>query len=105
PPPNGFPLTPGGEAAGIVEALGEGVSEFSVGDRVAYVSSLGAYATHRLMPADRIVPVPDAVSDETAAASVLAGLTVWYLLRRTFRVGKQHTALFHAAAGKVGTIA
>jgi NADPH:quinone reductase len=100
------PFTPGLEACGVVEALGEGVSDLAVGDRVAYAAPpVGAYCEQRLMPADRVVKVPDAVSDELAAAMMLKGMTSQYLLRRTYRVKAGDTILFHAAAGGVGLIA
>jgi len=100
------PFTPGLEASGVVEALGEGVSELSVGDRVAYAAPPpGAYSEQRLMPADRVVKLPDGVSGEIAAAMMLKGMTAQYLLRRTYRVKAGDTILFHAAAGGVGLIA
>lgn len=105
PAPAGLPLIPGGEGAGEITELGDGVTQLKVGDRVAYVTASGAYATERIMPADRVVRIPDGVDDRQAAASMLAGMTVWYLLKRTFRVEPRHTVLFHAAAGKVGSIA
>ncbi|MDH3659263.1 MAG: quinone oxidoreductase [Alphaproteobacteria bacterium] len=105
-PAPSLPFTPGLEAAGVVEAVGEGVDDLAVGDRVAYAAPpIGAYAGERLMPADKVVPVPDGVSDEQAAAMMLKGMTAWYLLRRTFPVAKGQTILFHAAAGGVGLIA
>jgi len=104
PAPNGLPLVPGNEGAGIVEGLGDGVSGFRVGDRVAYVGPLGAYAEQRLIPADRLVTIPDGVSDEQAAAMMLQGMTAEYLLRRTFAVKAGDTILCHAAAGGVGLI-
>jgi len=105
-PAPGLPFTPGLEAAGVVEAVGEGVRDLAVGDRVAYAAPpLGAYAAERLMPADKVVPVPDGVSDEQASAMMLKGMTAWYLLRRTFPVQSGQTILFHAAAGGVGLIA
>ena len=105
-PPPALPFTPGLEGAGVVEALGAGVDDLKVGDRVAYAAPpLGAYADERLMPADRLVKVPAGVSDEQAAAMMLKGLTAHYLLRRTFRVEPGQTILFHAAAGGVGLIA
>ena len=105
-PPPGLPFIPGLEGAGVVEALGDGVSDLAVGDRVAYAAPpLGAYAEERLMPADRLVKVPAGVSDDQAAAMMLKGLTAQYLLRRTFRVEPGQTILFHAAAGGVGLIA
>lgn len=96
----------GGEAAGIVEAVGEGVTRVVPGDRVAYASApLGAYATHHTVPETVLVKLPDAISYEQAAAVLLKGLTVQYLLRQTYRVQTGETILFHAAAGGVGTIA
>ena len=101
-----LPWTLGMEGAGRVEAVGEGVTEFKVGDRVAYASPpVGAYAEVRLMPADRVVALPDAIDDRTAAAMMLQGMTAQYLLRRTYRVQAGDTILLHAAAGGVGLIA
>ncbi|HEV7415431.1 MAG TPA: quinone oxidoreductase [Tianweitania sediminis] len=103
--PDGLPLVPGNEAAGVVEELGEGVTSFQVGDRVAYAAKgLGAYATERLIGADQVVKIPDGVSDEQAAAMMLQGMTVEYLLRRTYEVKPGTTVLYHAAAGGVGLI-
>ncbi len=102
-PPNAEPV-PGGEAVGIVEAVGEGVSGFAEGDRVGYTLPIGAYASHRIVPADRMMHIPEGVSDEVAAASILKGLTAHYLLTRTFAVKPEHTVLFQAAAGGVGLI-
>jgi len=94
------------EAAATVEALGEGVTGLRPGDRVAYASPpVGAYAEARLMPADRVVKLPDGITDRQAAAMMLQGMTVQYLIRRTHRVQKGETVLFHAAAGGVGLIA
>jgi NADPH:quinone reductase len=104
-PPPGLPFTPGQEAAGVVEEIGEGVSEVQVGQRVAYAGATGAYAESRLVPANRLVPLPDNILDEQAAAMMLKGMTAQYLLRRTFRVQPGLTILFHAAAGGVGLIA
>ena len=96
----------GAEAAGVVEAVGTEVSEFSVGDRVAYVhAQQGSYAEQRLMPASRCVRIPDDISDVTAAGMMLRGLTAHYLLRRTYPVQRGDTILIHAAAGGVGLIA
>ena len=104
--PQPLPLTLGSEGAGVVTAIGESVTEIAVGDRVAYAGGpLGAYATERVLPADRLVKIPAGVSDEIAAAAMLKGMTAQYLLRRTFRVGPEHVILFHAAAGGVGQIA
>ena len=105
-PPPALPFTPGLEGAGVVEAVGEGVSDLAVGQRVAYASPpIGAYAEVRLHQADRLVPLPVGIGDEQAAAMMLKGMTAHYLLRRTFRVERGQTILFHAAAGGVGTIA
>jgi NADPH2:quinone reductase len=105
PAPNGLPFTPGNEGAGIVAAVGEGVSDISVGDRVAYVGPIGAYAEERLVPAASLVKLPDPIDMRTAASMMLKGLTAQYLLRQTFVVQAGHTILFHAAAGGVGLIA
>jgi NADPH2:quinone reductase len=102
PLPSGVGL----EAAGVVEAVGPGVTNVKAGDRVAYAGGPpGAYSEVRLMPAEKLVRVPSGVSDEEAAAMMLKGLTVQYLIRRVYRVEKGETVLFHAAAGGVGTIA
>jgi NADPH2:quinone reductase len=100
-----LPFTPGSEGAGIVVAAGEGVTDFQPGERVAYAGSLGSYAEERNIPAQFLVKIPEGVSDETAAAMMLKGLTAQYLLRRTYRVEPGFTILFHAAAGGVGLIA
>ena len=93
------------EGAGVIEAVGEGVTGFAVGDRVAYAHGpLGAYAEVRNLPADRAVKLPDALSFEQGAAMMLQGLTAQYLLRRTHRVQAGETILVHAAAGGVGSI-
>ena len=95
----------GQEAAGVVTAVGPGVTTAKVGDRVAYATApLGAYAEVRNYPAEKLVPVPEGVSDEDAAASMLKGLTAWYLVRRTFKVERGQTVVVHAAAGGVGLI-
>ena len=101
-----YPAVIGMEGAGVVEAVGPGVTEVAVGDRVAYADAPpGAYAEARLMPAHRLVKLPAAISDRQAAAMMLQGMTVQYLLRRTFQVRKGDWVLFHAAAGGVGLIA
>lgn len=100
-----LPAVIGMEGAGIVDAVGEGVSEFKVGDRVAYANPIGAYATERIAPAERMVKLPGEIAFETAAAMMLQGMTVRYLFRETFRVGPETVMLFHAAAGGVGLIA
>lgn len=94
----------GSEGAGIVEALGEGVTEFKVGQRAAYASARGAFASHRVVPAAALVPVPDGISDEVAAAALLKGLTASYLLHHSHPVQAGETILVHAAAGGVGQI-
>ncbi len=98
-------LVLGSEAAGTVAALGEGVTGFAVGDRVAYTIPNGAYVSERVIEARHLVRLPDGVSDEVAAAAMLKGLTAHYLLHRSFKVEKGQTVLFHAAAGGVGLIA
>lgn len=96
----------GTEAAAVVEAVGDDVADVEVGDRVAYSGGpLGAYAERRNYPADRLVPIPEGVSDELAAAVLLKGLTAWYLLHHSYRVQPGDPILFYAAAGGVGSIA
>ncbi|PZR32083.1 quinone oxidoreductase [Caulobacter segnis] len=92
------------EAAGTVEAVGDGVTRFKVGDRVAYNGTMGAYAEAAVVPADRAVKVPDGVRLETAAAALLKGMTAEFLVRRCFHVKHSDTVLVHAAAGGVGQI-
>jgi NADPH2:quinone reductase len=99
-----LPSRLGVEAAGIVEAVGPEVDDLEVGDRVAYAGGLGAYAEASLMPASRLVRLPDDVSEELAAASLLKGLTAAYLLTRTYPVKAGDSILVHAAAGGVGLI-
>jgi NADPH2:quinone reductase len=102
PLPSGIGL----EAAGVVEAVGPGVDYLAPGDRVAYAGGPpGSYSQVRLIPADRLVKVPEGITDQQAAAMMLKGLTVQYLIRRTYRVQSGQTVLFHAAAGGVGLIA
>jgi NADPH:quinone reductase len=101
-----LPTGLGSEGAGVVEAVGPGVTHVKRGDRVAYAGGPpGSYAEVRLMPADRLVKLPDGITDRQAAAMMLKGMTVQYLIRRTYRVQPGDTALFHAAAGGVGLIA
>ena len=101
-----LPFVPGLEAAGVVEAVGDTVEGIEVGDRVAYgAGPLGAYSEARLMPADKLVRIPSGVDDRSAAAMMLQGMTVEYLLRRTYRVRAGDTIVIHAAAGGVGLIA
>lgn len=100
-----LPASIGMEGAGVIEAIGEGVMDYSVGDRVAYASPPpGSYAELRNISSDRVVKIPDAISDKTAAAMMLQGMTAQYLLRQTYRVEKGDTILMHAAAGGVGLI-
>ena len=100
-----FPFTPGSEGAGEVTAVGVGVKDVAVGDRVAYAGPIGGYAQERLIPADRLVKLPDAISYETGAAMMLQGMTVRYLIKETFPVTKDSVLLWHAAAGGIGLIA
>jgi NADPH2:quinone reductase len=100
-----LPATIGMEGSGIVLALGSNVADLAVGDRVAYAGGpIGAYATQRVIPADRLVKLPEALDFNTGAAMMLQGLTAQYLLRRTYRVQEGQTILVHAAAGGVGLI-
>ncbi|WP_029065434.1 quinone oxidoreductase [Labrenzia sp. DG1229] len=105
PAPAGLPFSPGNEGAGVVQSVGDGVTNLNPGDRVAYVGPLGAYAQERIVPADNLVVIPDGIDDKTAAGMMLKGMTAQYLLRQTFAVGPDTTLLFHAAAGGVGLIA
>jgi NADPH2:quinone reductase len=101
-----LPFTPGQEGAGVIEAVGPGVVDLRPGDSVAYAGgAVGAYAQVRIVPADRLVPLPPALDQRTAAAIMLKGLTAQYLLRQTIRVERGDTILFHAAAGGVGLLA
>ncbi len=101
-----LPCVAGNEGAGIVESVGPGVTHLKPGDRVAYTGAPpGAYAEARLFAADRLVPIPEGVSDEEAASMMLKGMTVWYLIHRTYAVKPGDTVLWHAAAGGVGLIA
>ena len=100
-----MPFIPGNEGAGEVAAVGPGVTEFKVGDRAAYASPVGSYAQERLMPVDRLVKLPSSIDYKTGAAMMLQGMTVRYLLRQTYKVGKGTTMLLHAAAGGIGLIA
>lgn len=104
PPPGGLPFVVGSEAGGEVVEVGAGVSEFQRGDRVAYSAGPGCYAAERVLAADRAVKLPGNISFEQAAGMMLKGLTVQYLLRRTFKVEKGMTVLIQAAAGGVGLI-
>ncbi len=99
-----LPAILGSEAAGVVEAVGPAVDDFRVGDRVAYAMSLGAYASHRLIAAEKLVSLPESVSDHLAASIMLKGLTARYLVRRTKRLEGGQSVLVYAAAGGVGTL-
>jgi NADPH2:quinone reductase len=103
--PQTLPFSPGNEGAGEVTAVGEGVTDLKVGDRVAYAGAIGAYATERIVPAAQLVKLPSSISYETGAAMMLQGMTVQYLLRRTYKIDKDTTLLMHAAAGGIGLIA
>lgn len=105
PAPDGLPMVLGHEAAGVVEAVGEGVTEFAQGDRIAYSNAIGAYCERRVVDAKVCVKLPDGISDSVAAAMMLKGMTARYLLRQTYPVEAGTTLLFHAAAGGVGSIA
>ena len=98
------PSTPGGEGAGIVEAIGTDVVGLKVGDRVVSQGFRGSYAELAVAPADRVVKVPDGISLDVAAAAMLQGLTAHYLVRSTFALKAGHTCVIHAAAGGVGLV-
>ncbi len=100
-----LPFIPGQEGAGVVVAVGEGVTNVKVGDRVAYTGAMGAYADERLIAADRLVKVPDNMDIRLAASMMLKGMTAYYLINQTYKVQKGDTVLIHAAAGGVGQIA
>lgn len=104
PSPVGMPFVAGNEGAGEVIAVGPGVTDIKVGDRVAYVVPLGGYAAERLLPVERAVKLPANITYEQAAAMMLKGMTAQYLINRTYKVGKGTTLLMHAAAGGVGLI-
>src|SRR5882672_6570875 len=101
PSPVGMPFVAGNEGTGEVIAVGAGVTDLKIGDRVGYVVPLGAYAAERNLPAERAVKLPAAISYEQAAATMLKGMTTCYLVRRTFEVKKGNMVLIHAAAGGV----
>jgi NADPH2:quinone reductase len=102
--PNPLPFTPGSEAAGVVEEVGERVTEVHEGQRVAFAGQLGAYAEHITVPAAKLVPVPDGIGDEGAAAAMLQGMTAHYLSHSTYPIKSGDTVLVHAAAGGVGLL-
>ena len=99
-----LPLTLGLEGAGIVEAVGADVDDIAVGDRVAFIFAAGGYATHTLAPAERVVPLPDKISFEEAAAVLFQGLTAHYLATSTFALGPESSCLVHSAAGGCGIL-
>ncbi|QYY33039.1 quinone oxidoreductase [Cupriavidus pinatubonensis] len=99
-----LPFIPGREAVGVVEAVGPDVTSLKPGDRVVYSGVQGAYAQVRLVPADRMVKLPDGISDEIGAAVMQKGMTAQFLCRQTYQVGKDDTILVHAAAGGVGLV-
>ena len=103
--PMQLPQVAGNEGAGVVEAVGQGVTDLKAGDRVAYTGLPGSYCEVRLVPAERMVKLPQAISDEQAASMMLKGLTVHYLIHSTYEVKPGDTVLWHAAAGGVGLIA
>lgn len=99
-----LPFTPGQEGAGTVESIGEGVTEVHAGDRVAWAGPVGSYATHQVLPAARLVPLPEGLDAKRAAAAMLQGMTAHYLAHDTFPLRQGHVCLMHAAAGGVGQI-
>jgi len=99
-----MPVTIGMEGAGVVEAVGDGVTDLKVGDRVAYAGALGAYAEARVAPAEKMVKIPDGITDQQAAAMMLQGMTACFLVKQTYPVKAGETILVHAAAGGVGSI-
>ncbi|MGE0628366.1 MAG: quinone oxidoreductase [Hyphomicrobiaceae bacterium] len=100
-----LPAILGTEGAGVIEAVGPGVTDLKIGDWIAYASPMGSYTEERLMPADRAVKLPSSIDDKTAAAMMLQGMTVRYLLRQTYPVSKDTVMLLHSAAGGIGLIA
>ena len=98
------PLIPGAEAAGVIDAIGPGVRDLAVGDRVAYVMQVGAYRTRRVVPAERLVKLPDAIDFDVAASVMLKGLTAQFLLTSCYPIKAGDTVLVHAAAGGVGLL-
>ena len=102
--PQSLPFIPGAEGVGVVEAVGSDVIEFKIGDRVAYAGMLGSYSEKRLAKADRLVRLPDTISNEVAAAVMLKGMTAQVLLRQVYKVAPGDTILVHAAAGGLGLI-
>ena len=103
-PSANMPFTPGREGAGVVEAVGPGVTEVSVGDRVAYATHQGSYTEVALVPSEALVPLPDSIDTQSAAAAILQGIAAHYLTRSTYPLSTSDTALVHAAAGGVGLL-
>src|SRR5687767_5095249 len=103
--PMNLPMVAGNEGAGVVEAVGSGVSDVKAGDRVTYTGLAGSYCEQRVVPADRLVKLPEGITEDMAASMLLKGLTVHYLIFSTYKVQKGETVLWHAAAGGVGLIA
>jgi NADPH:quinone reductase len=103
--PMTLPAVAGNEGAGVIEAVGPGVTSLKPGDRVAYTNQVGSYCDQRLVQADRVVKIPEGISDEQAASMMLKGMTVQYLIHRTYPVKRGETVLWHAVAGGVGLIA
>ncbi len=99
-----LPFIPGNEGAGTVEAIGEGVTEIAVGDRVAYAGAMGAYAEYTIVPANRLIKLPEQIDEKSAAAAMLQGMTAHYLVYSTYQLKSGDTALVHAAAGGVGLL-
>ncbi|KAI3458323.1 hypothetical protein Pfo_014986 [Paulownia fortunei] len=99
-----IPFTPGVEAVGVITAVGSGLTGRKVGDLVAYVGPVGAYAEEQILPAERVVPVPPSIDPIIAASIMLKGMTAHYLVRQCFKVSPGHTVLIHAAAGGVGSL-
>jgi NADPH2:quinone reductase len=99
-----LPFTPGQEAAGVVDMVGEGVYDIKVGDRVAYGFTIGAYADYTIVPAEKVVPIPDTIDSQTAAAVMLQGMTAHYLVTDTYAIHSNPTVLIHAAAGGTGLL-
>lgn len=102
--PQPLPFTPGMEGAGVVEAIGEGVTEVKVGDKVAYAMTIGSYAEYAVVPSWQLVPVPDGLSLDSAAAVMLQGMTAHYLANSTFKLEPGHTCVVHACGGGVGLL-
>ena len=103
-PSTNIPFTPGMEGAGVVEAVGSGVTEVNVGDRVAYAMHQGSYTEVAIVPSGLLVPLPDSINTQSAAAAMLQGMTAHYLTRSTYPLSTGDTALIHAAAGGVGLL-